>query len=338
MQKIRKNHEKYLDNPLNAFKLIKRNSVDLKFFEFFFPDIKSLFKDEPIEFPSENDLAGAISGLLRLQKVYKLKSADLANGILNGRMTGVKLTTHDLFVIGKNALQHLDENYFAEDYLELAMERLMTSDAKYSGANFLEISESLFELYLRKFDLKKANLVLISLDFATRMQLKGKFTDAYNRARSLKSYDFEDPYNEEFERNGLYGFEKEMTIFSQVCRGVLTRSYKETSQLYCKFHSTNFFTRLAPFKAEILSLDPQILILYNVTSDEDGLTLKRMLRQVETSTAKIIHENGTEIATDQVRVAELGWFYEDDDKIFPKLTRRLEVSYEIYVKLCKILS
>jgi hypothetical protein len=325
MENIKKNHENYLDNPLNGFKLIKRNSIDLNFYLNFFPDIKKRFENESIGFPTENDLSGAISGLLRLQKNYKLKSADLANGNLNGRMTGSELTTHDLFVIGKFAL-NLHENYFAENYLELAIEKLMLKHVD-AEVTTLEVSECLFELYLRKFDLKKANLILINLDLEHQIRLMSKFRDEYHRARSMKTVEFTNPFDDSFVKTGIYDIKKEMTIFSQVCRGLITKSPAETKTLSCYYRSTNYFTKIAPFKVEVVNSDPQLLLFYNVTSDYESDTMKNLLRLSELRAARIFHENGTEITTDQVRVADLGWYTEDDHDIFPKLTARLEVRF-----------
>lgn len=41
-------------------------------------DVKKI--NETLEFPTKDDLNGAVLGLERLQRVYKLNTSDLANG------------------------------------------------------------------------------------------------------------------------------------------------------------------------------------------------------------------------------------------------------------------
>lgn len=325
MEFIEKNHDHYLDNPLNSFKLLKRNVIDLKFYLNFFPDIRQHFGST--EFPTEDDLSLAVTGLFRLQKSYKLKSEDLAKGNLNSAMTGSVLSTHDLFVIGKIALDTY-ENHFAEDYLELAMEKLILSTHEHDVSAF-EITECLYELYLRKFDDKKANILLLNLDFKNRMKIKSKFRDAYEKARSFDAFQFRNPYDDSFVKNGYYDYDREMKFFSQVCRGQITKSPAETKDLSCYYHSTNYFTKIAPFKAEVANIDPQILILYNVTSESETETLKNILKQSELRPAQTVASNGTSIVTHNIRVAELGWFTENEHELFPILTERLEVSFPL---------
>uniref|UniRef100_A0A915P4K2 procollagen-proline 4-dioxygenase n=1 Tax=Meloidogyne floridensis TaxID=298350 RepID=A0A915P4K2_9BILA len=75
-------------NPLNAFRVIKKLA---KTWEEISKEIqsdlaenylKNISNQRETRFPNEDDLNGAIQGLLRLQDTYKLKTKDLANGIV----------------------------------------------------------------------------------------------------------------------------------------------------------------------------------------------------------------------------------------------------------------
>lgn len=106
----------YVNNPVNAYLLTKRLTGDwskilqqvstlfgdgkigannLKVTQFmrflltytgFLKNITS--RPETFRFPSNEDLAGAATALIRLQETYDLNAASIANGIINGIFYG----------------------------------------------------------------------------------------------------------------------------------------------------------------------------------------------------------------------------------------------------------
>jgi prolyl 4-hydroxylase len=106
---VHKNLEK-VSNPINAFRMIKRLSETWKTLQKrmrsdrvsnFSVDLNRIFQtDELLQnvsfsgktaFPEEEDLHGAITGLLRLQDTYRLDTKDLANGIIGKVKTSKEL-------------------------------------------------------------------------------------------------------------------------------------------------------------------------------------------------------------------------------------------------------
>lgn len=53
--------------------------------------------------PTSEDLQGASNAITRLQETYKLKTSDVANGVLNGVNYFTKLSTDDCFELGYQA-------------------------------------------------------------------------------------------------------------------------------------------------------------------------------------------------------------------------------------------
>lgn len=120
---MEENIEKYVTHPINAFKLIKRLTIDIddSFFGTIFKAIED-FETATIELrPKLEDLIGATDGLLRLQKMYKLDTDDIASGIIDGHDSHSKLSKHDLFTIAKTALQLEDEHFYVRKYLQKAL-------------------------------------------------------------------------------------------------------------------------------------------------------------------------------------------------------------------------
>lgn len=119
--KIKNDIEKYVGNPLNAFKLIRRNFIDLASYEKFIPGLRKHLRNNNTVLPTRNDLVGATSGLARLQKFYMLRTHEFANGIINGIATDTKLTPIEMITVS-NQLRGLGfwENKLAREYHEFS--------------------------------------------------------------------------------------------------------------------------------------------------------------------------------------------------------------------------
>lgn len=323
--KIKVDNQSYIGNPLNAFKLIKRNSIDLAFYDIYFPGFKQQIEVNDTDFPNNDDLIGAIAGLIRLQKVYKLKTEDLANGILHSVDTGVKLSPHDLFTIGVEAFETVGEKYLAHEYLRLAQSRNYDN----SGVEQSEIFEVLFKLYLANNDVKNAEGILEHLSQRDKEHLAERYQESFNRVRSLPQEQVNgvvNPFNDTFTHTGHYSADKEFIIFRRICNLEVTKSPKEQSKLFCKFHSTNAFTKIAPFKVEVANMEPELLIFIDVLSENETSTIKNMFFDTITKNAHVMSGDGKKISDIEIRVADLHWFNEETQEHFETLTRRLEAS------------
>lgn len=80
-----------------------------------------------MKYPDDDDLDGAAIGLLRLQDTYQLKTADLANGFIQGQQVGSGLTAQDCFEVGRAAYNGKDY-YHTLQWMEEALERIKVGD------------------------------------------------------------------------------------------------------------------------------------------------------------------------------------------------------------------
>ena len=86
-----RNIQQYLSNPINAYLLVKRLTTDWKRVEeLITQDVGKSFvanitnSRSDLKFPTDEDLNGAAVALMRLQDTYKLETAQVARGVLNG--------------------------------------------------------------------------------------------------------------------------------------------------------------------------------------------------------------------------------------------------------------
>lgn len=120
-----KDHEHFFENPLNAYLIIKKLTVDLK-------DVMKLLETDDIPFftygedvvlPNKEDLNGASLALARLQDVYDLKTSDLARGELNGVKEAAEFTASDCFELGKELFE-IQDSYHSFLWMREALYRI----------------------------------------------------------------------------------------------------------------------------------------------------------------------------------------------------------------------
>lgn len=259
--KIRADVNEYIGNPLNVFKLIKRNAIDLHLYAEKFHQLKIIVNKSVISLPTKDDLVKAAKELARLQKFYKLKTHDFAYGVINGLVTDSKLTPQDLLTI----------------------------------SNILRESGGSFE-----------------------SKLAGEYYELLNDASYMSR---DDIFDESFEKTGKFSPKKDDILMQQACRGEISMSAAEKSRLYCYYHSTNLFTKLAPFKAEVVNIEPLVLIFIDIISEKEIEEIMKIYSASET----------TEDATIGTRISAKDQIKEENHEILKKITQRSDVSHVIFM-------
>ena len=102
--------DKFVENPVQAFILIKRMTVDwdetkklldTQWINDLFDELEDPERFSP--WPSFNDLEGAGLALLRVQDAYDLKASDLSNGTFNGVHYGGRLGSSECNMLSRLA-------------------------------------------------------------------------------------------------------------------------------------------------------------------------------------------------------------------------------------------
>lgn len=118
-----------------------------------------------------------------------------------------------------------------------------------------------------------------------------------------------------------YTWVKYEKIFSQACMGKRVKNSTESSKLYCKFHSTNDFTKIAPFKLEIMNLVPFVGVFHDVLSNHEIDTLKNLTNN-QLTRAKVESANGTKYSS-KSRIAKRKTIFDESHKIIKILNSRV---------------
>lgn len=327
--KINAKRKTYVENPLASYKLIKRFVKDLEFFTKTYPDLKRRSSiDDSVVLPNEFDLIGAIKGLVRLQKVYNLSSSNLTKGIIDGIDTGIKLSSDEIFIIGEKLSELEGENFLAKEFLQLALS--LPINGKYSDISKERVIETLFIFYLKNNQINEAKQTANNLDHQAHKNLIRKHWKSYYSARLAVN-----PHEEAFKRNGIHSCEKEQLLFRKVCRGDVRKSPKEESTLTCRFHATNAFTKLAPFKVQVANVNPEVLLFIDVVSDNEISTIEELFVKSNSFPARVVdYANEGGKVDNNARVADLFWFSDEYHPVFRRLTQRTEVNIFVIIFKC----
>ncbi|VDK59359.1 unnamed protein product [Anisakis simplex] len=274
--------EESITHPINAFLLIKEMTTDwrkVNSAEEFIRNATHQRIMKHIRYPTDEDLAGAAIGLLRLQDTYRMDTTDIANGkILNSRMRTVSLTAHDCFEIGRIAYNDYDY-YHTILWMQEAKDRVEKEDVP--TANYEDILEFLaFALY-KQGNLKRA---LQLTDKLVRM------SPQHPRARgNLRWYEdlLEDegvrrvdmrrnipPLSNPRHDGGLEHTERD--IYEALCRHEIPVSTKALSRLYCYYKMDRPYLRLAPIKVEIMRFNPLAVLFHQIMSDEESRVIEML--------------------------------------------------------------
>ena len=140
------NSQKYVENPLNAFILIKSLSYDVDLIQKSLDDLTKDFNDSIKEqkLPM-SDFDGACEGFWRIQRVYKLKSEDIAAGILDGVKYREELKTDEILALAVGLVKY--DSDFAANFFKIALNK-SDDDSKD------QILKKLFQIYAnsKKYD------------------------------------------------------------------------------------------------------------------------------------------------------------------------------------------
>lgn len=322
-----KNVTRYITNPLNAFALIKRATSDVELIKTRYPDDSREFLKKIENFlPSDEDLTGAVAGLLRLQFVYKLKTEDFANGTVDGEVARKPLTPHDLYVIGSKAVKLPNEQYFAQEYLNLAWDRMEEGLDIDDEVQEDDLALKLLESYKMVGDYDNAIAVIDFLiekypDTNEFVDAKNIFIDDYENGLIVPA-DLRNPFDDEIVVDGTYSTAKDDILYSKVCRGNVTKSPEELSKLHCCYVSNSPFSKLARFKLEEVNLEPYIVLYVDVLSDHEMKFLQNITKP-KAKRAEIL--KGHDGKPSDFRIAQLAWHYDFEYSIIARISKRIEV-------------
>lgn len=321
----------YLGNPVNAFLLIKRFTLDWDHqvapivsnysWEEFNKDLQYAKQD----LPKFEDLTGAAIALMRLQDTYRLDTSNIAHGDLGGVKSSV-LTVDDCFELGRLSYNE-DDYYHTTLWMEQAVDQL--------GNNISKEEQRASMLDYLAFSYYKQGYVRHALALTNQLLA---LDPGHERAYNNKKY-FEEMLvkqgdsterGDTAERPALrrvvdeYRQSEEFQTYEALCRGETTKKIKDEHKLTCRYvHNNDPFLILQPVKEETMHLDPWLVIYHDVVSDKEINDIK-FIATPKLNRATVQNSKTGELETATYRISKSAWLKSTVHPTVARINQRIQ--------------
>merc|ERR1711892_90233 len=303
--------EKFVGNPLNSFLLIKKLTSDWKTLqsliqnsvgEKFVANLTEQRDSFALKWPSDEDLNGAATGLMRLQDTYRLDTDSLSRGILNGQNYGPTLSAHDCFELGRQTYNNGDY-YHTTIWMEQAMKLYHEEVEKtISKADILEYLA--FSAYM-------------SGNIRRALKLTNEMLDLHPdhpRGWGNKQY-YEQTLKKKgasIQKRGEDDLGEERVHYEQLCRGEEFITEEERSKLMCRYSTgKHLYLIIGPVKEEEVYLNPRIVLYHDIVT-ENELETVRSLATPRFKRATVQNYKTGELETANYRISKTAWLKEEE--------------------------
>ena len=323
--------ESYVGNPLNSFLLIKKLTSDWKQVQGliqtdkgdqFVSNLTEQRAQLGLRWPSDEDLNGAATGLMRLQDTYRLDSDSLSRGVLNGKYYGPALSAHDCFEIGRqnyNNGDYFHTNVWMEQAMRLHYEEVEKTISRSDILEYLAFSAYMSGNIRRALKLTNEMLELEpehprgwGNQKYYQQTLKQKGASLVQRGEDGLG-DADETVNvlkERARREEDLG--EERVNYEQLCRGEEFITVGERSKLTCRYYTGHhLYLLIGPVKEEEVYLQPRIVLYHDIITDREIDTIKH-LATPRFKRATVQNYKTGELETANYRVSKTAWLKEEE--------------------------
>lgn len=307
-----------VDNPLNAYHLMKRLAIDWNYIESEMKDSEwfSVLTDirqrrSILHMPQETDLQGAAQALIRLKQTYHLNVTELVRGNLQGIVSPVHLTARDCLFLGRNTMT-MGATEHAIEWLEQAMVLATQEGNQTAGQD--EIRPYLLEA-ISQFD--KVN------------SKKNYFGPAY-APNPFQIDDLENQLPVDTQYAGIAADNpyNDVQNYDALCRGQRLRPPEYEAKLKCYYKTgPHPFLRLRPVKVEENHLHPPLLTFHDAIYDNE-IELIQMLARPMLQRSTVVGTNGVWREVSDTRTSKNTWIYDStvrEQPLLLQLQRRMQL-------------
>ncbi|XP_076459710.1 prolyl 4-hydroxylase subunit alpha-1-like isoform X2 [Babylonia areolata] len=319
----------YLGNPVNAFLLIKRFTLDWNknvspmLGNDSWQELNTELQYIRQDLPTTEDLTGAAVALMRLQDTYNLDTSTIAHGSIGGVLSS-KLTVEDCFQLGR--LTYNEEDFYHTTlWMEEAMNRLGDKDA--TPAKRVELLDYLAFSYFKQGYIKRALTLTNEL-----LELDPDHERAFNNKRYYEDTLVKQGENpaERAERPAMqrqaddYQQSSEFLTYEALCRGERTQKISNAHRLKCQYvHNNHPWLLLQPAKEEEMHLDPWIVMYHDVLSDRNIRDIQ-MLATPRLNRATVQNPETGILETATYRISKSAWLKGTDHPTIAKVNQKIE--------------
>ncbi|KAG7176015.1 Prolyl 4-hydroxylase subunit alpha-2-like 3, partial [Homarus americanus] len=305
--------ERLAGNPVHAFHLMKRITVDWRHIEDqakvdHWRGVEEAMRNVGVgvKLPREEDLHGAAQALIRLHDVYNLNMTQLVRGNVWGVESTAEMTSQDCLFMGKHSfnlgLYPRAIQWFEEAYT-LAGEESNTTVTQEQVNMFLNTA-------IKAYDENIASQVDNEEEEVHKEDFSASLRDDHNKKKNEKvpkyrlGVDLTPP--------------EDAANFQALCRGeqLLNESYQAT--LSCFYDSRDdHYLKLMPVKVERHHWHPELLTFHDVLTDNE-IALIKLLAQPVLARAMVQGAQGKGNTISNTRTSKVGWL---DDSVHPLVAK-----------------
>ncbi|XP_052837781.1 prolyl 4-hydroxylase subunit alpha-1 isoform X1 [Drosophila gunungcola] len=245
---------RYVSNPLNFFRLVRRTHEDWSKLITFIRDQKSV--NVHIEemhklvnrTPNSEDMQEALLGMDRIEHFYDLKSSDMANGLVSDQQLQTQMSSPDCLVLA-DYLYSQSEFRRAAQWYRLALNAISEPQNNIFCQFYVPQREKLRKMFVMS-RLQEGSVDHLS-DYMKELSQDPGLPLVHLKAKPIA------------------------TAVERGCRG----KFPPGPQLVCRYNSTSTpFMRYAPLKQEEISRNPLIWLYHDVIYDSEIAQLKNLTR------------------------------------------------------------
>lgn len=323
----------HVGNPINAFLLVKRFTMD-------WYKVEDLIRQNSADqllnniqshsLPEYGDFTGSAQALLRLQDTYALPTEQLAKGEIKGAPDSGSLSADDCYHLGQIAYNAADY-YHTILWMTQALDMMKKLDYEHP-----EICNAYD--YLAYSSYMKGNI-----DIALRLTQEWLKIDPYHeRARANEghykellaerglNFDYSGTgevhspkeFNFKNERDNIR--EQEYQNYESLCRGENIMPIRDAHKLYCEYSKPHgyYYFQLRPLKLEVVSFYPKISFFHGAMTDNEVDRIQE-ISAPRLATSTVFNPKTGVIEPAYYRVSKTTWLDDDDDPVIARISHRV---------------
>ncbi|XP_017142456.2 prolyl 4-hydroxylase subunit alpha-1-like [Drosophila miranda] len=306
------------DHSLNYFHLVRHMHKDwahvLELMEQPLGKSQLLFlKESRPHYPSAWDLEEGSLGIHRMQKTYQLQPKDMVRGLLDGVHHGTRFSTLECFTVARAIYKkhrYHDAVTWLEETLSLYDQASEQTKENYQILGF-DVSQA-HKLYIKGLmHLNRYEDASKAIDRDPKPYLRRLRDRVQMRMMSTNDLPLGKP-------------NPPLTGLQLCCRGGCP--YRDMHRLTCSYNTTAApFLRLAPFKTELLSLSPYMVLYHDVITPLESLTLKNLSKPHMKRRAMTFNKQKLRPFIDSGRTSNSVWLTSHENAVMERLERRVGV-------------
>uniref|UniRef100_A0A6P4EZY8 procollagen-proline 4-dioxygenase n=1 Tax=Drosophila rhopaloa TaxID=1041015 RepID=A0A6P4EZY8_DRORH len=317
---------KFLVSPFDTFSLIRHMQADWLMWQVFMEktvgeDELDYLESKKSTLPKDHDFYDAADGIRRMQGAYEMLASDIANGLLDGVQYNSSLGSVDCLAMGQFLIKQR-RWMIAEQWI---LAGIKAKDPQTEMELLRGPKKAYMYRILGQVRMEQKNLEGALEAYQVALKYSPHDSEIFQEYQLLEKETFTLTGTEPIEDEDKNLDDSDESINLPPCCSGRCEVPRKLKRLYCVYnHVTAPFLRLAPIKTEILSIDPFVIILYDMISPEESTLIRSTSKgHMLPSATVVVDQTADDYNTATYRTSKSVWYDNDFSETTLKLTERL---------------